>query len=80
MESGNHRDIVEDCAHIVDQEIERHEREAARELIGGRFHTLPWELQQIYSNYMDAYSAREWDRSFKLWELWKERARALELI
>lgn len=80
MESGSHRDIIQDSARIVDIAVERHEREAARGLIMDRFRTLPWELQQIYFDYMDAYRAREWDRSFKLWELWKERARELKLI
>ena len=39
-------DILKQFAQVVEERFEKHEREAARDLIQNAFGFLPWELQE----------------------------------
>jgi uncharacterized tellurite resistance protein B-like protein len=80
MESGAGDEVLNDFAKVADQHLEKIEREAAWDLIREAFGALPWELQDLYSTYVETYNAGQREQASKLFEMWMDQARKLGLI
>ncbi len=80
MQAGQDRDIVEIAAQVAGDRLEESEREAARDLLRDAFFALPWELQELYCDYLETYRKGEREEASKLFEAWMDRARELGLV
>lgn len=80
MQPGQDQDIVEVAAQVAGDHLERSERETAQDLLGDAFFALPWELQELYYDYLEMYRKGEREQASRLFEAWMDRARELGLI
>ncbi len=72
-------DILKQFAQVAEERFEKHEREAARDLLQ-HFDFLPWELQEKYWEVVELYREGKRAEASRAWEEWMEEARELDLI
>ncbi len=80
MQSEEDSDVLDAFEQVAQKQFERDEREAAEDLIRDALGLLPWELQELYSDYLALYRKGEREQADKLFEAWMDRARELGLI
>ncbi len=80
MQSEQGQDIVEVAAQVAGDHLERSERETARDLLSSAFYALPWELKELYQDYLELYRNGDREEASELFEAWMDRARDLGLL
>ncbi len=80
MHTETDPDSLDAFNQVVQEHFEHYEQEAASDLIRDAFSLLPWELQELYSDYLALYRKGEREQAGELFEMWMDRARELGLI
>jgi hypothetical protein len=80
MQSETGPDVLNVFAQVANEHFKLHERQAARDLIRDAFHILPWELQDLYRGVVELHRAGKREEASKLFEVWLEEARDLDLL
>lgn len=80
MEYADGEPIREQMEDIVNQEFDRQEREAARDLLQNGYSLLPYELKDLYSEVTELHRRGQFEESSNLFEEWMGQARDMGLI
>lgn len=80
MQPIEDQNIVEAATQVAADHVARSERETAQDLIRDAFRSLPWELQELYQDYLEMYRRGQREEASKLFDVWMDRARKLGLI
>ena len=59
MQYDEDQGILKVATQVVGDHLARREREAAQDLIRNAFPILPWDLQDLYQDYLELYYSGE---------------------
>jgi len=80
MQSETGSEVIDVFRQVADEQFRLRERQAALDLIRDAFPALPWELQDLYRGVMELYNQGKREEASKLFEVWLDEARELDLI